>query len=233
VRKTIVVILILITSLSAHAGINKIVKHTETITLDLSIKDPNVLSVKNDRVSEYLVAKNAIVGSVDSKSGVFNLKPTAAYYERPFSLVIFTELGFRYTIIINPKRIPTQDIVLVNNDVSIVKTNQTNSVFAKASGLIKAMINDADLDGFISQDHKDNADKKEYPIGDNSSYQIVKKYHGETMSGEVLILANNISSAISIKEEDFYMSNVVAVSLSDFNIQPNQEGKIYRVVKNG
>jgi hypothetical protein len=53
------------------------------------------------------------------------------------------------------------------------------------------------------------------------------------MSGEVLILANNISSAISIKEEDFYMSNVVAVSLSDFNIQPNQEGKIYRVVKNG
>lgn len=228
----ITVLLISCNIVSVYGAQSKQVKHTETLTVDLSIKDPNVISVRDDRVSQYLAAKNAIVGSVDTKSGVFSIKPTAPFYERPFSVVLFTEKGYRYTVIVNPKNIPAQDVVLVNNSISTRMGNKSGSVVATASRLIKAMINNKQIDGYVSRNIEDKADKKGY-LGTGAEYQLYRKYQGESISGEMIYFTNNSNKTLNVKEEGFYSKDVIAVSLSGFSLKPKESLTIYRVVKNG
>ena len=81
----------------------KEVTHMQTLTVDLSTKDPNVISLKNDRIKQYSAVKGLVSASIDQDSGILSLKPTIMHYDKPFSLIVFTEKGFVDTIVAKTK----------------------------------------------------------------------------------------------------------------------------------
>ncbi|MBP9777670.1 MAG: type-F conjugative transfer system secretin TraK [Rickettsiaceae bacterium] len=224
--KRLIFILLTIFSLTTNAAQYKDVNNMQTMTVDLSIKDPNIISVKNDRIKQYSSVKGAMAASIDTESGILNLKPTVMYYEKPFSMIIFTEKGQRYTLISSPKNIPAQDIVLTNNTIldQSKDLNATYTYEAELANLIKAMIKQQNIEGFKKDllNHETNEENT----------TLESRYSGNKISGEVLVFKNNKDKPQKIMEEQFYSPKVLAVSLSNALLNPNDITKVYRVVSN-
>lgn len=215
---------------SAFAGQVKEVKHTMMVTVDLSSKDPNIISVENDRIKQYSALKGVLTASIDSELGIINIKPVATHDNRPFSMIIFTEKGFRYTLIANPKKIPAQDVVLENKELVLNKGNVRGLDTTSIAALVKNMTIDAQMIGFnkitaLSQDLTNYFPNK-------AELQLDRLYKGDAISGEVIIFKNITNHELILKEEGFAATNVIAVALQDSKLQPGDVTKVYRVVKN-
>lgn len=224
-KRTLLTLGLLLASCVMQASQQKSVSHMQTVSIDLSIKDPNIISVKNDRIKQYAAVKGAAVASIDSDSGILNIKPTAMFYEKPFSMIVFTEKNMRYTLISNPRSIPAQDIVLENKKIVEGSNESIAGYEAKISNLIKAMIHNNELSGY----KKLNTDAKT----NKENLRIVTKYSGDDYIGEVLTYVNKKEKNIRLTEDGFYDPKVLAISLSSNSLRPGEMVKVYRVVKNG
>lgn len=225
-KKFIFILMSTLLAATTHAAQYKDVTNMQTLTVDLSIKDPNIISAKNDRIQQYSAVKGAVTASIDSETGILNLKPTVMYYERPFSMIVFTEHGNRYTLISNPKNLPAQDIVLVNNEILNKENNINSSSYdAEISNLIKAMIKDENLSGY----KREQLNK----VTTNENTILISSYSGGIMSGQIMLYTNNTDRQLKLAEEEFYAAKVLAISASNNLLNPKEVTKIYRVVKNG
>lgn len=111
--RSILLILILSFTTITHAAVRKNVADGESVTVQLSSKDPNVISVRDDRIERFSVVKGAVLGTLDSKHGVLTIKPSNSEAAEPFSMIVFTESGQRFTLLLLPMAIPSQDIILM------------------------------------------------------------------------------------------------------------------------
>lgn len=226
-KRLIIALGVVLVTTTSFAAQYKDVTHMQTLTVDLSIKDPNVISLKNDRIKQYSAVKGMITASIDQDSGILSLKPTVMHYDKPFSMIVFTEKGYRYTLISNPKNIPAQDIVLNNNEMINIDSSGkvSNNHTMQIVNLVKAMINDGSLDGYRKQ--------AIYQETNDDNTVLISKYIGNRLTGEILLTKNTTEKDRDVKEENYYSQKVLAVSLSKSTIKPNNEIKVYRVVKNG
>lgn len=227
-KKQLILLCIFIASATLFAGQSKVVKHTETVNVNLSSIDPNIITVLNDRVSRVSVIKGVANISVDNKYGEINIKPSGGSSTKPFSMIISTEKGNRYTVIAVPKKIPAQDVVLKNPSVRAYSNNASNSSYIKEiSLLIKNMIHGRDNKDY----KKENVEVKNKE--NSSNPRLVTIYKGDIYDGEVYEYQNDTNKDIKINEQKFYKNNVVAVSVSKGNLKPGQKTKIYKVVSHG
>ncbi len=223
-KKLLIVTLVLMTFNITYAGQIKKVEHMQTLSVDLSIKDPNIISVANDRIAQYSVVKGAVSANIDEDSQFLSLKPSAMYYEKPFSMIIFTEKGYRYTLLSNPKSIPAQDIVLDNNQTIVDQEKFNNDYQSEIASLVKAMINNTKLDGF-------NIDNVDINVVDAQA-KLATVYRGKNFNGEVLLFNNDTDEDIALEPQIFFNLNTLAISFTTVKIKPEQATKVYRVVKN-
>ena len=226
-KRLIIISGVLLATITSFAAQFKDVTHQQTFTVDLSIKDPNVISLNNDRIKQYSAVKGAATASIDQDSGILSLMPTITNLNKPFSMIIFSEKGYRYTLISNPKSIPAQDIVLnnseINNQEVANKAGSNNT--AEIISLIKAMMNNDRLEGYRRQV------MLEETKDDNTA--LITKYIGNKLIGEVLLLKNTNEKDFTLKGEDFYSDGVFAVSLASSTVKPGHNVKVYRVVQHG
>lgn len=223
-KKLMIITLVLMTFNLGYAGQVKKVEHMQTLTVDLSIKDPNILSVANDRIAQYSVVKGAVSANIDKDSQFLSLKPSAMYYEKPFAMIIFTEKGYRYTLLANPKSIPAQDIVLDNTQAVVEQDKFNNDYQSEIASLVKAMINNSQLDGY-------NIDNVDIDAVDSQA-KLAAVYRGKIFKGEVLLFNNDTDEDIALVPQTFFNRNTLAISFTTAKIKPEQSTKVYRVVKN-
>lgn len=223
-KKLLIITLVLMTFNISYAGQIKKVEHMQTLSVDLSVKDPNIISVANDRIAHYSVVKEAVSVKIDDDSQFLSLKPSAMYYEKPFSMIIFTEKGYRYTLLSNPKSIPAQDIVLDNNQANVDQEKFNNDYQSEVASLVKAMINNARLDGY-------NIDNVDINFVDSQA-KLATVYRGKNFNGEVLLFNNDTDEGVALKPQMFFNRDTLAISFTTAMLIPDQVTKVYRVVKN-
>ena len=212
---------------AAFAGQQKDVKDRDMVTLTLSSKDPNIVALINDRINKYTAVKGVATASIDTKDGFLNVKPAGIFNDRPFSMIIFTEKGYRYTLLLVPKKIPAQDIVLNNEQILTVNKNPLALYSAKIANLVKAMIKDGKI-----KDYKKEIIEQDISTNQQELISVVN-YVGNDLKGEILVYKNLSSNDKSLREQAFYGTNVIAVAISNKDLKPFEITKIYRVVKNG
>lgn len=214
---------------SGFAVQQKTVNDRDMITISVSSKDPNIITAANDRITKYKYAavKGVAKASFDSKDGILNINPTGVFNDKPFSMIVFTEKGYRYTLLLVPKKIPAQDIIL-NNERSIAfeKTVIADNS-AKIANLVKAMIKDDEITGYKKQTIEADVDENKQDLNH------VVNYVGNEFTGEIAIYTNLTNANVTLQEQAFYGDKVMAVAISDTNLKPSEITKVYRVVKNG
>lgn len=212
----------------------KKVEHTQSIAIELSSKDPNIISVDNDRIKQYSALKGLAVASIDADYGFINIKPVVTQEGRPFSLIILTEKGSRFTLIANPRKIPAQDIIL-NPAKQFAHASVQNSEDKSYSALIQAMMQDKELVGYskVKSDVSHGFGEIKNYFSDKSELSLISLYKGEKTNGEVILFQNSTSEDIALHENGLYTPEVLALSLSSYEVKPGETAAIYRVVSHG
>lgn len=230
-RKILLISFLLCISTLTQAAVRKNVIDGESITVQLSSKDPNVISVKYDRIERFSVVKGVVLSSLDPKHGTLTIKPSSPETSDPFSMIIFTESGKRYTLLILPMAIPAQDIILMNEfqgehkPLAFEHQSPYTEVIAQ---LIGHMVNNSQPEDykrlFIDEEPIDFMDG------------ILKKtsvYQGNHLAGEILQFTYQGGVGSSLLESDFHTKDVMAVAVSQNYVKPGDVVTIFRVKRNG
>jgi len=231
VRKLFLFVLLLSLSVLAQAAVRKNVADSETITVQLSSKDPNVISVKHDRIERISVVKGAVLSSLDPKHGVLTIKPSSPQASDPFSMLIFTESGKRYTLLILPMAIPSQDIILISDANSVSKSMafEHRSPFTQVvTQLITHMVKNSS-----PEDYKCIYLNENPILFMHGTLNKICEYQGNHLRGEVLEYVYHDVDSRKIMECDFYTKDVIAVALSHNYVNPNDRVTVFRVKRNG
>jgi len=227
------IICILLSTISYGLDV-KVSNQVDTVYINLSLKDPNVISVDNDRIQRYVTRKGIVAGSIEPRTGVLTLTPQDIS-KKMFSLVIFTEKGKRYTLLSLIKDIPSQDIILKTSDIvtKIDKSDDKNSFKTnKLSQLLVAMQNEEVPLGYKYKELLGNPHFETNHLKQNKDVNI-KRFIGKDFTGEIIDFKNVLNSQTKIYEKEFISKDVLAVSIEKSTLEPNEFTKIYRVIKNG
>ncbi len=214
---------------SCFAGQKKSIQEGGSVTLQLSSKDPNLISVTEDRIQKFSTIKGALTAQLDPKSGALMLKPTALYSEKPFSMLLFTEKGHHYTLLVVPVKIPAQDIVLMDEGALVSPNMSVQAPYTHLiTALIGQMVKNETSVGYRLEDLQDV--QKDYPQG---RWMGVVAYVGPGFKGEIATYQNTSNAIVHLKEKDFVEPLVVAVALSQTTLKPFEMIRVYRVVRHG
>lgn len=229
--KSLMIIALAAMSFSSEAIIRKEVVSGESVSVTLSTKDPNVISVKGDRIERFTATKGVLSSSLDNKRGVLTLKPSNSALSEPFSMILFTEKGSRYTLIVAPAAIPSQDIILSPESVG----QETASAFEKKSpytemvvGLIRSMVNDE-----LPEDFKRTFVEEKSKSHKNGLLKITSIYQGSSVSGQTLEYVHAKNGFSRLFPSDFHSPDVIAVALNKEFASVGEKITVFRVVKNG
>ena len=202
----------------------------ETVTAKISSSDVTRIIIQGDRIKSFKGISGAYTRENDKNNGEVYVQPTAAYQSTPFTILVESEQGRHFTLLLMPIAVPGGTLMLVPKGVG----NQQAARFEQASDyeitishLIRAMATDSMPEGYtINQ--VDN--KKVYAIGNIAKLRLKTIYQGLNFQGQIYELTNTQSFPITLDERQFFKPDTRAVSLESITVAPHCKIKVLRVV---
>lgn len=211
----------------------KNVVDNETTTAKISSIDVTRIFVQGDRIQSVKGLKGAYTRENDEKNGEIYLQPSALYQNRAFTILIETERGRHFTLLLNPTSSPSETLMLVPHGVgqeSALHFEEALAYELTMNRLIKAMKN-----GLIPEGYRIHqvSHKKTYQFERGLKAQLKTIYEGFHFRGEVYEIKNSQIQPITLDERQFYKIGTRAISLDATVIKPNEKLNLYRVVNHG
>lgn len=206
--------------------------NNETISAKISATDVTRIVVQGDRIQSVKGIKGAYTRDNDNNSGEIYIQPSSFYQNRAFTLLINTEMGRHYTLLLNPMSVPSDTLMLVPKGVGQVQAarfENSSPYDLTITHLINAMKSGALPDGYIAKGVKS---KKTYLYGNIASLKLKTVYEGLNLRGEIWEITNKQDYAITLNERNFYRKGTRAISLDTINILPHGNINLYRVMSN-
>lgn len=229
-RKFSLMVLPLLFSGSCYALQVKSAVNNTTITAKISATDVTRIMVQGDRIQSVRGVKGAYSRENDNNSGEIYIQPTAMYQHHAFTLLINTELGRHYTLLLNPMAVPSDTLMLVPrgvNEAQAAKFENSSPYETTIAHLIRDMRTGSRPEGYAVRSANE---KKRYLYGNIAYIQLKTIYQGLNLRGEIWEVTNTRSQTITLTERAFYKVGTRAVSLETMEIAPHGTTYLYRVV---
>lgn len=208
----------------------KNVINNETTSAKISSVDVTRIFVQGDRIKSIKGIKGAYTRENDEQNGEIYIQPTSGYQFRPFTILISTEKGCHFTLLLHPTSSPSETLMLVPKGVG----QEGASRFEKASPyeltlthLIRAMKNGVLPEGYVASGVSTN---KNIQYGKHFIIKLKTVYQGLNLRGEIFEIKNRLSTTAYIDEKEFYKKGARAISLDAIVIPPYQKVNLYRVI---
>lgn len=222
-KKNNMIALLGITSLClAHSALamqEKIVSADSEVEAFISARDLTRIKAVEDRIRAIRASDGELELTQDKQLGEIYLRP-ANDTLAPINIFVTTEKGFTYKLLMIPKRIPSEQIILKNKGVL---SKESNAVTAKQSDILDLMQLLQERD--ISQDKAEVVDMQGYQT---ISYSV----DFDRYMGEVLILKNTGYESVEINNSLFNgygKGKLVALSSDAEFLEIEQETKVYLI----
>lgn len=208
------------------------IKHigdNQTITAKISSTDVTRIFVKDDRISSVRGIKGAYTHENDEKNGEVYIQPTSEYQFRAFTILIDTEEGRHFTLLLTPVGSPSEALMLVPKGHSKDKVQRLETVSNYEFSIfefIKNMRNHNMHNGYAPCVNKN----EKYNFNNKVLAQLHGVYKSQNYSGEIFTLTNVYDKPIRINEKIFYKPNTNAISLDSLVLRPKQSTYLYRVI---
>jgi conjugal transfer pilus assembly protein TraK len=229
-RKLLILIIGMLFTIQAFALQIKGVIDNETVSVKISSLDVTRIVVQSDRIKSFKGISGAYTRENDKNNGEVYIQPTALYQNTPFTVLVETEQGRHFTLLLNPIAVPGGTLMLVPKGVGkqqAARFEQASDYELTLSHLIHAMATDTMPEGYtISQVDT----KTVYAIGNIAKLRLKTIYRGLNYQGEIYELTNTQPVAITLDEKEFYKPGTRAVSLESITVAPHGKIKILRVV---
>lgn len=230
-RKNIIYILAiycLLISNSSLASQIKIVEGGSEFTAQISKYDINRIKVAGDRIRSVKNNVGELEISRDDRLGEIYVRTTALTKNKPVNLFIVTEQNFTYQALLYPKSIPSEQIIIRNEDVvassdSEVARISKNSYEKQVITLLKAMRLKQKLDGFNIK-----RARRYVNLGDLGMRRI-SSYKGQNFIGEIFTLKNTTRRIVNLDEKLFFKNGVRAIKIEKRDLLPGEITEIFVV----
>jgi conjugal transfer pilus assembly protein TraK len=223
----VIIIGLALTSSLAHAKQNKIVFDGGEVTLNISVDQLTRIKVEFDRISSVKLNQGELELLEDKKIGDIYLKPSVAKMA-PISAFISTEKGRTYKLLLKPKSIPSEQIILSDQEDSKNSFDKFKNRFKDKIIKFVRHLRSIKTTTFEEKDRKTIIAKE---IEYTRLYQIYKL----GFVGEIFEYTNKTQDPITLDLSDLEKNDEekwLAWSIDIKNLAPQESSKIY-VVKGG
>lgn len=223
-------IIIYFICVTAFAMQVKNVVDNETISAKISSLDITRIVVRGDRIKNLRGVKGTYLHENDEKNGEVFIQPANEFRTLAFTILIETEQGHHFILLLHPVVIPSETLMLVPKEAHRLLARRFEKAFPyelTLLHLIRAMKREDVPDGFIV---KKVDDKQTYKIGNIAKLHLKSIYEGLNLQGEVFELTNTQSKEITLNEREFYKKGTRAISLERINVPSYSKITVYRVV---
>jgi len=201
----------------------------ETTNAKISSVDVTRIFVQGDRIKSVKGLKGAYTRENDEKNGEIYIQPSSLYRDRAFTILIDTEMGRHFTLLLNPVYSPSETLMLVPKGVGQIRAarfEQASSYELTINHLIRAMKNGVAPEGYAV---RETNGKTTYNIGNQLTLSIKTIYEGLNLRGEVIKITNKKSFPIQLDEREFYKKGTRAISLDTIVVPARSTIHLYRV----
>lgn len=215
---------------SASAMQVKSIKDNQTALIKVSAKEQSRIFVKGDRISVVRGLDGAYDLKKDDKLGDIYIQPTPYFQHKAFNLFVTTEQGRTFNLLASPLDIPAETIELkpLSPSLALAQHWEKNSPYSQTlMNLINAMVNGENPEGYAVINIGKIKPKK---LSNCITMQLLTVYRGNHLQGEIWRIKNDSKSSTYVHPRDFYQDNVLAASLKDELLNPQNETLLYRVV---
>ena len=204
--------------------IREVVESAE-IQANIARGDLNRIKVAHDRISKARANAGYATIEFEASTGEIFLRTSNKRYS-PVSVFLTTEKGFTYKLLLTPKNIPSEQIILrnlatVSDHVEAIKKSDYKGVIAK---IYKAMVQSQGIEGFevISLNER---------IYFNSQFKarIKAKYQSDLFQGLIIKVKNHRDEVLELDENNFYQDGVAAIRIGQRVLAPTQETEVYLI----
>lgn len=206
----------------------------QNIEVTVSNSQQNVLAIQGRKIRSVVPS---VAGSLDyqkdTDQGVLYFK-LSDYYgtSGTISLFVNDDAGVRYKLILVPKAVGAEEVILIPPDdksgqASTGKSPQ--SFMQQIKELVYVMGEDADEEQeelSISGIERVEVNKP-IPLWKEAQLFLLRRYEANDLYGELYQITNLTTQNLNLLEQEFYRKKVVAVSVENLTVLPNQSTFVY------
>jgi type-F conjugative transfer system secretin TraK len=207
----------------------KNVVDNETTSAKISSLDVTRIFVEGDRIQSVKGVKGAYTRENDEKKGEIFIQPTSAYQDHAFTLLINTEQGRHFTLLLRPTASPSETLMLVPKGVGHARAahfEQASSYDLTITHLMRDMKKGTLPEGYVMQAIEG---KTTYQFGTKLQVKFKAIYQGLNLRGEILEVKNMQCIPVTLDERTFYKEGVRAISLESIQLPSCGKINLYRV----
>ncbi|PJG65519.1 type-F conjugative transfer system secretin TraK [Acinetobacter seifertii] len=207
----------------------------ETVQVTVSNTEPNVLVVDGRRIVNLVPSDVTALDTLpDKEQGTLYFKVSQFFQNTPVTLFVTDDEGTRYKLVLQPRSVGAEEIVLVPPKPGTGTSKRSQSYLQQIKELMYVMGDDAEnpqetlaVDG-ISRSFV----KAEIPLWKESKFVLLRRYDTDGMYGEMYQLTNLTNKTMNLLEQEFYRKGVSAVSIQNLSLSPGRSTFVYVVREN-
>ena len=203
------------------------VKDGQTVFVKMGLHDFNRIAIANGRIRLVKGADNSVVeGDKDAVTGQVLIKPLVNHQ---FSLFVFSENNKVFTLVIQPADIPAESIILNDTQTAAIKGEPKPGPIERAASFEEKIKKMLEIMTGAASDSGMTVDRNIVQVKLWQGTQLFQtaKWTGLTFEGTEYRLYNLSKSPVQITEQEFYKDGVLAVSVQNLSILPQQYTKVY------
>jgi conjugal transfer pilus assembly protein TraK len=196
--------------------------------VNISLKEITAIRVQGGRIRSFFATDGELTVEKDDSVGQIFVRPIVT--DKPINVRLTVRTGQTYNLILHVKDIPQEDIEI--REAAEVKPSPygdnprtTISLLYKS---IRSLITSMALEKAPAHVSYKVANK-EFKFWDKTKLVLIGNYAERDLIGEKYALTNNGDHVIRLVEQEFYRNRVVAVSIEDLELDPEQTTYVYVV----
>jgi conjugal transfer pilus assembly protein TraK len=225
----------MLTAVPAQADQNLMVADNGTVRCEASLKDLTRIALRDDKfasVSKVQAgAPNEDIQIINEPiRGDIYLSVPDGFKKPTISFFATTQKGYVYKFVCTAQGEEAQQIFVANADFDAtpkapaVQLGEAMPPREKAARLVKAMYEQAQVEGFVPDWHS------LAPVNVGAlSVQLVGLYRGKAMVGDMLKVENHSAKPVDLTEEQIAPAGALAVSIVNPKLEPGQATTAYVV----
>ncbi len=164
----------------------------------------------------------------DEDKGQIYLRPSSDS-AKPINLFISTQQQ-TFMLLLQPVDVPAETIVIkpLRGARQASRIERASSYVRTVKNLLLAMASDE-----LPRDMEIRDSGREVALWQGVRFTLARVYLGQAIVGEKYLLTNVASHAMTIAEQEFYKSGVIAVSVGNPKLDPGQSSNVFVIRSRG
>ena len=195
----------------------------QTLVGKIAQKELTRVMVERGRIKKVTGNAGEFLLEKDEDKGQIFIRPALESATKPINLFVTTDRA-TFTLLLQPVDLPAETVVIQDRSVrsEATRTERSSAYVRGIKNLLLSMAGDT-----LPRDMEVREMAKPVSLWQEARFILTRTYLGPAMTGEKYVLTNVSGKPMVIAEQEFYQAGVVAVSVENLNLKPDESSNVF------